>query len=228
MDDWSILVPSGDSENLDLFIESLNRTHDRDLSNRVVAVVDPGCSRKLLGVNFVERPPGPFNNCKAWNAGLAVIPASHDVLLSVDDITFLGRDGIPDLLKVSRLNEGRCFVHPAVQGDRYNHPELDQSSFPGVAVIEKPCPLPLICAVIPPAIRAAVGSFDESFDGYGYSDHDYVRRAELLGFRYMVYHNVTVLHERGRSVYRRRQDFSELLQQNRRRYFEKWGEWPQR
>jgi hypothetical protein len=228
VDEWSILVPSGDARNLERFVEALRMAHGRDVSDHVVAVVDPGCRRDFLRVKFIERPPGPFNNCKAWNVGLASIPASHDILLGVDDITLMSNEAIPKLMGASSARDGRCLIHPAVQGDRYNHPELDPRRIQDISEIGSPCPLPLICAWIPAKIRAAVGDFDESFEGYGYSDHDYVRRAELAGFGYLVHYGVQVRHAHGLSVYRRRPSFSELLQQNRQRYFDKWGQWPLR
>ncbi len=223
MDKWSIIVPAADPDNLKRLLGSLAEPEDR-----VVAVVGPEFPRAGFGVRFVDRPPGPFVFSASINAGLATIPWDWDVVMSSDDVAFRAGSRPEQLVELSRIAHGMYLIHPSVCGNTFGHQEIKARGRRDLALIPTPCPLPLICAVLPARIRTTIGPWDETFTGYGYEDHDYVRRAEEAGFRYVVYHLVEILHSEERSVYRRRRDFPELMKANRDRYFEKWGEAPLR
>lgn len=227
MGPWAIVVPAGHPWNLRQLLESLGQD-----SQRVVAVVSPSFEPDRFdryGVRFVwDDTLGPFVFSRAVNLGLSVIPPEWDVIMTSDDVTFATIAGAQQLVDLARDLGGRALVHPCVEGNRFNHPELDPRGHPDLMRSPQPSPLPMICATLTAKIRAAVGPLDESFTGYGYEDHDYVRRAQLAGFEYFVYHGVKVLHEAQRSVYRWRKDFAQLMERNRARYYEKWNEWPQR
>ncbi len=226
MDDWAIVIPSGHPWNLRQLLESVTP----ETRKRVVAVVAPGYPVVDPTVHYVVRPPGPFIFSRSVNAGMATIPRHWDAIMTSDDVTFLTDDGPEKLVFFSRMMEGRGLVCPSVHGNRFDHPELKPRGRPDLRMVPRPSPLPIICGVIPAGVRAAVGEWDESFAGYGYEDHDYVRRTESAGFSQMVYHGIEIFHEVQRSVYRwkGKESFNTLLLANRRRYFEKWGVWPQR
>lgn len=223
MEQWAIVVPAGCHLNLRKLVSTLGAAKER-----VVAVVGEDFPRAGFSIRFVDRPPGPFIFSRSMNAGLAAVPADVDVIMSSDDISFRSPEGPKQLVDLSRRLHGRYLIHPAVHGNTFNHPELRARGRHDIALIPSPCPLAMICAVLPARIRAAVGRWDETFAGYGYEDHDYVRRAEAAGFRYLVCHSVEVNHSEARSVYRRRRDFTQIMKENRARYTEKWGEEPAR
>ncbi|MDU4696604.1 MULTISPECIES: glycosyltransferase family 2 protein [Paenibacillus] len=112
--------------------------------------------------------------------------------------------------------EGEDFSQAA---DRHNH--ADSAKWQEVQRLVG------MCLLFKREVLERAGGFDERFSPGHYEDDDYCYRARQLGYRLLICGDTLVYHE-GSSSFRAQhpEGWNELLERNRQRFIEKWGEDP--
>jgi len=214
----SIIIPSKTASNLVASVMGI-RHNDLRRPSLPVIVVDDGLDMNdtLPNVRYVQGVK-PFIFARNVNIGIAAA-GDDDVILMNDDAVLRSRDGLSDMVLMSRLNPTIGICSAAIDGEVCIDKQRRRGS--GMRTIDGM--VAFVCVYIPRRVLRAVGPLDESFDGYGFEDFDYCKRARAAGFEIAVFDGCVVEHGELPSTFRTRPDIVSLHERGRAVYCDKWN-----
>lgn len=224
---WSVVIPSGNAENLCVCVAHILAAHPGMQPERIV-VVDDGARSSISGSAL---PSGviwlagtrPFVFARNVNLGIAACPDGHVVVIG-DDGSLETRGGFDLLEEELERNVELGVVSAAIRGSVGNE---RQKHTPTAGLVAEPEMLAFVCVMIRRETLVRVGLLDESFTGYGFDDVDYCWRVRANGWALGTSNRCVVRHDRSApSVYRERQErteFEALVARNRALFLRKWG-----
>ena len=192
---WSVVVPSGNAENLRLCIMSILDGHPQIERDAIVVVADgvsrSECGHAVDGVTWIEGLR-PFVFARNVNAGISARPSGHIVVLGDDGIV-LTPTGFDRLEEQLRLSPKLGMVSAGIVGSVGN----DRQQFrPGMEFVPEPDMLCFVCVMLRRELIDCVGLMDEAFVGYGCDDVDYSWRARDAGWELGTSERCLVRHDR--------------------------------
>ncbi len=209
-------------------IESIARTH-KTIDGLRVIVVDDGLPSRPTFSCQVEYINGQQPFCFSRNANLGISACGdEDVFLMNDDITFISKDGIQALGVAISSNSRLGLVTPSFTRKERAPSQRFGYLDPGDGLwIETRTSLTFAAVYIRRELIRDIGSFDESFVGYGYEDNDFCWRARLGNYLIGVLPEIVVAHGdfngNASSTFRHIEDFERMFFENRIRFVKKWG-----
>lgn len=219
---YRLLVQSGDRENLDKLLGSL----DPDDLEKVFVSTEYEVERTDIRPGL--RHSQPWNPSKNWNDLRAAVPDDSAVLLCADDVLFQRRTDPELLASLATASNGP--VHASIVGNVIYktmlrpYPERVAELVP----VRRGIDIPLICVALPPRWPF---KHDEEYLAYGRDDHDFWEAALRAGRRIHVSREVIVAHDApelgtGRSVGRKPGGWwfnGVQVMKNDQRFADKWG-----
>ena len=188
------------------------------------------CLKKFRGIQIIQNP-GNFGYTRAANQG--AIESTGEFLCFLNSDTIVPPQWMERLLKAARL-PGVGAVNPLGERETDHRVSLAQNQEPHAFTeltdqafqhwhkgrLKNALWLCGFCLVIPRAVMARHGLFDERFF-FGWEDVDYTLRLCLKGYRLLRVESLFVYHTRGASsnAERRRQ----LIRHSKKLFLLKWG-----
>ena len=220
---WSVIIPSACSENLVRAVTSILDTHHGLNPDRIVVIDDGARSRAEehlpAGITWIQGIK-PFVFARNVNLGVRASSPNHTVIMGDDcRVRTLGAfDLLEDCLED---HPGVAVLSSGIEGLVGN---IRQRRVPTLTFTEEEDVLAFVCVMVPRWAWRCVGPLDERFTGYGADDVDFCWRAIDAGYHLGVCHQTTVRHDGDRrSTFRKRKDFVDLWERNKRLFQEKWG-----
>lgn len=183
--EFSIVIPSKNADNLLQCVLAI-RKNEPDLPAERIIVIDDGDLRKKgvlhpLRVTWVEGVK-PFIFARNVNLGLNA--ANSDVIVLNDDAILTTKYGFTKLAKHCGI------VSAAIDGIVGNQNQLVQ----GKGLRPESGVLCFVAVFIPKWIQDKIGPLDERFNGYGFEDNDYCKRAANAGIGRYIFDGCVVEH----------------------------------
>lgn len=219
---WSIVILSARPQNLRRCLSSIIE-NEPELPRHRIIVVDDGaraeCQAEFPGITWV---PGEKPFVFSRNANLGIRKAGGDVLLLNDDTRLITKYGFTSQSYAVRAAEHIGVCSSAIRGVVGN--PRQQVGIVAAGFRVEPSMLAFISVYITKETLKKIGFLDERFVGYGFEDNDYCLRSSKAGLKLMIYDGCVVEHggQAGSSTFRTKINISELMEQNRRLYKEKW------
>lgn len=214
----AIIVPS---RYPDIFNECRRRINFFAAPQQKILVRDGHDIADPQGWTTIQAPK-PFVYSR--NINLGINQTSGDVLLTNDDVRFFSKDTIGNLEAVMAQNPNIGILSPRIDGGVGN---IDQEIVKQ-KVRYTTQRLAFVCVLIRRAVIDQIGLLDERFDGYGWDDVDYCRRAVNAGWKMAVTADATVRHghktHKCSSSYARDQEYRRMVLHAQMLYRQKWGD----
>lgn len=226
----AIVIPSKNERLLARAIESIKRTHLRELPAEII-VVDDGLGHipEELRSSITSLVEGhkPFCYSKNVNLGVSCARPEADIFLMNDDAFFVTSDGLFALEKAVAEHDELGIVTPVfARAERTPSQRLGHLDPGGGLFFETTTYLTFAGAYLRRDLILEAGLLDESFIGYGFEDNDYCLRAVRAGFKLGVLPGVVMGHgdEFGQagSTFRTT-EVAKLARINRDLFIQKWA-----
>jgi hypothetical protein len=138
----------------------------------------------------------PFVFAANWNAAIQAADQNSDILITNDDVQFIGPGGIAKLRAAAYSDPAIGIISPQIRGLVGNPLQSAQTKLNGLTISKDG--LAFVCIYIKRSCWNAVGPMDEQFHGYGSDDLDYCLRAQKAGLKLAVTPDVVVRHAHGK------------------------------
>jgi GT2 family glycosyltransferase len=185
-----------------------------------IIVVDDGARQgaesQLPGIRWVTGVK-PFNFARNTNIGMR--EAFADVIMLNDDARLLTYQGFSQLVQEIQHHPEVGICSAGIRGVIGNPRQL-VSAYGRLRT--EPNTLAFVCVFIRKRLYEQIGLLDEQFDGYGFEDNDYCRRALRSGWKLGIWDGCIVDHSGElSSTFRSRPDLHELFVHNQRLFNDK-------
>lgn len=219
---FAVLIQTGCEKNFKILMDSILSTEEGSTMFFGVSADYP-CPMKTFDSVWNLRKT--WNPSKEWNSLIATVPASLPVVMISDDVRLTRKFSLSILSALAEATNAG--VHASIEGNVIGKSALKSpyvSVVPEILRVAKGTDIPLICAAIP---SGWITVFDERYTGYGRDDHDFWQQSLAHGRKVYLTRSVIVAHDSdfhgtGRSVSRRKGDFSQV-EKNNALFLSKWG-----
>ena len=218
---FCVVILSSRAENLVPCVRSILQNEPRLASSNILVVDDGARALAEALLPPVQWLSGVKPFVFARNANLGISAAKKDVILLNDDARLITPSGFSLFAAEMKRHPEVGACSAGIRGAVVN-PRQIASTTPHFRYEDSA--IAFVCVFLPWRSYTSIGALDERFVGYGFEDNDYCSRALALGQKIGVWDGCVVDHSGELpSTFRTRPDLSQLFEENRRRYHDKWG-----
>lgn len=234
-----IIIPSNNPSNLTECLKALGASEpDFDFSQVIVVhgskIVPADFHPSITWLAGIE----PFIYARAVNQAISQSfrkkefgnykPPSHVSLIGYDDVVVMGDDVLITSGSLNSINQigierGFGIISATVDGVVANPAQrISWRPQQELYITRELDYLAFVCVWINGQLIDQIGLLDERFNGYGFEDSDFCKRAQSAYWVFAVTNYCVVNHKRLPSSYRSQPGWTKLLKHNQQLYEEKW------